>query len=148
MTLKNPVLKIELIVKLGNYAQYYSRMNIRFLITFCIFLILTICSPVIVHSEEPWLGRYAGNRIPLRDVISSVYVAKLYSAVQSSLATHFRDASQDYIAGCKSDGGHAIVNMTMSASMGEVLIGSVSYKNGIVLAFSGDCVTESRPAAK
>lgn len=103
---------------------------------------------MIVHSEEPWLGRYAGNRIPLRDVISSVYVAKLYSAVQSSLATHFRDASQDYIAGCKSDGGHAIVNMTMSASMGEVLIGSVSYKNGIVLAFSGDCVTESRPAAK
>jgi hypothetical protein len=123
-------------------------MTFRLLIGFYILLFVTFCIPVIVYSEEQWLGRYSGNKIPLREVASSVYIAKIYTAVQSSLAIHFRDATQDFISGCKSDGGHALVNMTMSTSVGEVLIGSVSYKNGVLLTLAGDCVTDSKLAPK
>jgi hypothetical protein len=48
-----------------------------------------------------------------------------------------------------SDGGHAIVNTTISISVGEVLLGGGSATQyGFLLTLAGDCVTDSKLAAK
>ena len=104
---------------------------------------------VFTPSSNQWLGSFAANRIPLREVLSSSYMMQISSGPQSEISTRLNTDQQKYVYSCKANGGHAIVNMALSVSVGEVLLGVGSAtKHGFVLTFTGDCVTESKPATK
>ena len=128
-------------------------MRCRHSIGFYILLFIIFCVPVVSYSEglqvSPWLGSYAANKIPLREVISSKYLIHISTGAQSALSTRLEEDKQRFITDCKSDGGHAIVNTTISVSVGEVLLGGGSATQyGFLLTFAGDCVTDSKLAAK
>jgi hypothetical protein len=104
---------------------------------------------VFTPSSNQWLGSFAANRIPLREVLSSVFVSQITTGDQGSLSTRLNGDLQDFVSSCKSKGGHALVNETISISVGEVLLGVGSAaKYGFVLTLAGDCVTESKPVTK
>ena len=127
-------------------------MKFHHAIWFCILSLITFCVPAMSHSDPqvvPWVGGFAGNKIPLREVLSSSYMMQISSGPQSEISTRLNTDQQKYVYSCKANGGHAIVNMALSVSVGEVLLGVGSAtKHGFVLTFTGDCVTESKPATK
>jgi len=156
--------------ELRSYCWNTVTVRCRYCVGFYVLLLIAFFLPVISHSadqklgsyavhkvqlvitptgRDPWLGSYAANKIPLREVISSKYLIHISTGAQSALSTRLEEDKQRFITDCKSDGGHAIVNTTISVSVGEVLLGSGSATQyGFLLTFAGDCVTDSKLAAK
>lgn len=110
-------------------------------------LLIVLCSVEVASSEETWLGNYAGDRIPLRENLSSRYLVEYVTGGQAQLSERIFVVNMKLKAACQKEGGHALINMLQTVTVGDVLSTletGVVYEKGVLVVLAADCVTRSR----
>ncbi|MDP3598488.1 MAG: hypothetical protein Q8S75_16005, partial [Nitrospirota bacterium] len=110
-------------------------------------LLMVLCSTELARSEEPWLGSYAGDRVPSRETVSSAYLVEYSTGVQKDLIDRMGNAHLRLKSKCQTEGGHALINVLSAVTIADVLSRAeknLVFEKGVLVVVTADCVTKSR----